>query len=268
MLSSAYFFLLVETDLNNLLVEETIEVIATWSTFQTHACKNTLPACFSARLCLTSLVSSYMSGGISHLSFQGRMTSSKVCLQAQAPQGALAGRLHRGPGKANAASASSHAAWDGIDQDPDRPKRKRGSSEMLQQDSQAPSRTYYPMDRSHQRYRDGEDRAWLLSLWAKHSRMNGSIQSSGWWAPLSNYVTALNNKWQMPNPWTRCPSHLSSVYRRIWFSATQCHSSLRILQLLFLGQEAVSTTRRKVSTKLGSLLCDWPTSVYVNRSQT
>lgn len=116
----------METDLNNLLVEETIEVIATWSTFQTYACKNTLPACFSARLCLTSLVSSYMSGGISHLSFQGRMTSSKVCLQAQAPQGALAGRLHRGPGNANAASASSHAAWEGIDQDPDRPKRNVG----------------------------------------------------------------------------------------------------------------------------------------------
>lgn len=45
------------------------------------------------------------------------------------------------------------------------------------------------------------------------------IESPEQWAPLTNYVTALNNKWQMPRPWIWCPSHLSSVYGRLWFSA-------------------------------------------------
>lgn len=72
---------------------------------------------------------------------------------------------------------------------------------------------------------EGEDRAWLLFFWAKHSKMKGSIQSSGWGALLTNYVTELNNKWQIISSRIWGPSHRSSVYRRLWFSAWK-HSAV------------------------------------------
>lgn len=74
-LSSGHFFT-VEIHLNNLLSRGNHRraMRSLLKAERTH-----FPALFSARRFLTFSVSSYTSEDISHLSFQGRMTSSRLC---------------------------------------------------------------------------------------------------------------------------------------------------------------------------------------------
>lgn len=57
----------------------------------------------------------------------------------------------------------------------------------------------------------------LLVLWTEHSRRMYRMLSDN---------EPLNNKWQVPSPWLSCPSHLSSVYRRLWFCARKHNATL------------------------------------------
>ena len=165
MLSNGYF-LSVEIYLNNLLVEETIEVRAMWSPSKpllerTHSQPD-------SQLGFASPLSQVPKR-------QEKFPVSVFREEWLHPKCAWKPRLctvsrHTGSAttkQRDVVSALSHADWDGILQ----ATRKPGFSEMLQQDSQTPSRTYCPTDRSHRSLQEGEDRTWLLFLWGKHSRM-------------------------------------------------------------------------------------------------
>lgn len=127
-LSSGHFFT-VEIHLNNLLSRGNHRraMRSLLKAERTHS-----PALFSARRFLTFSVSSYTSEDISHLSFQGRMTSSRLC---GVPW--LTGRhCQIQPQPLPAPLGQDRQA-----------RGESGLSQVLQQERQALSRTHHPMDR-------------------------------------------------------------------------------------------------------------------------
>lgn len=185
------------------------------------------------------------------------MTSPKVCLEAQALHGALAGwqcqerAVQTQPSLLPAQPETGSA----------RPERNRASPKRYSKTARHQAgHTAQGTGPPNTLGRWG--RTLLLVLWTEHSRRMYRMLSDN---------ESLNNKWQVPSPWFSCPSHLSSVYRKealVLCMETQCHSNSRSLLLLLTRGSSGSATRDKVSKKCYSLFCNWPISVNVDESHT